>query len=129
MNLSEYKDYLTGAIAVEANFTSDETARRAFETLVEHLREMDLNEQYMQDAWRGHGELPDDAQRKDALRTALAEYRSYDKAEQLQPGHSTYFETPERFNATIAPFLAWWASCIWSAPASRADQRSIFSPS
>ncbi len=36
MNLSEYKDYLTGAIAVEANFTSDETARRAFETLVEH---------------------------------------------------------------------------------------------
>ena len=83
MNLSEYKDYLTGAIAVEANFTSDETARRAFETLVEHLREMDLDEQYMQDAWRGHGEQPDDAQRKDALRTALAEYRSYDKAEQL----------------------------------------------
>ncbi len=38
MNLSEYKDYLTGAITVEANFTSDETARRAFETLVEHVR-------------------------------------------------------------------------------------------
>jgi hypothetical protein len=37
----------------------------------------------MQDAWRKHGELPDDAQRKDALRIALAEYRSYDKAEQL----------------------------------------------
>ncbi len=83
MNLSEYKDYLTGAIAVEANFTSDETARRAFETLVEHLRELDMNDQHMQDAWRGHDELPDDVQRKDALKTALAKYRSYDKAEQL----------------------------------------------
>ncbi len=83
MNLSEYKDFLTEAIVVQASFTSDETARKAFETLVEHLREMDMNDQYMQDAWRGHGELPDDAQRKDALRTALVEYRSYDKAEQL----------------------------------------------
>ncbi len=83
MNLSEYKDYLTGAIAVEANFTSDETARRAFETLVEHVREMDTSDKYMQDAWRDHGQLLDDAQRKDALRTALAEYRSYDKAGQL----------------------------------------------
>ncbi len=68
---------------MEANFTSGDTARSAFETLVEHLREMDMNDQYMQDAWREHGELPDDVQRKDALRTALAEYRSYDKAEQL----------------------------------------------
>ena len=83
MNLSEYKDYLTEAIAVQASFTSDQTARRAFETLVEHLREMDMNDQYMQGAWREHGELPDATQRKDALRTALAEYRSYDKAEQL----------------------------------------------
>jgi hypothetical protein len=83
MNLSEYKDYLTEAIAVEAGKTSDETARRAFENLVEHLHEMDMNDKYMQDAWREHGELPDDAQRKDALRTALAGYRSYDKAEQL----------------------------------------------
>ena len=83
MNLSEYKDYLTGAIAVEANFTSDETARREFETLVEHLREMDMNDQYMQDAWREHGELPDDAQRKNALKSALAEYRSRGRAEQL----------------------------------------------
>ncbi len=83
MNLSEYKDSLTEAIAVEANFTSDETARRAFEVLVEILREMDMNDQYMQDAWRKHGELPDDAQRKDTLKTALAEYRSHDKAEQL----------------------------------------------
>jgi hypothetical protein len=83
MNISEYKNYLTEAIAVEANFTSDETARRAFETLVEHLSEMDASDKYMQDAWRDHGQLPDDAQRKDALGTALAEYRSYDKAEQL----------------------------------------------
>ena len=83
MNISEYKNYLTEAIAVESNFTSDETARRAFETLAERLREMDTNSQYMQDAWHNHGQLPDDAQRKDALRTALAEYRSYDKAEQL----------------------------------------------
>ena len=83
MNLSEYKDSLTEAIAVKATFTSDETARRAFEALVENLREMDMNDQYMQDAWREHGELPDDAQRKDALRTALAEYRSHDKSEQL----------------------------------------------
>jgi hypothetical protein len=83
MNLSDYKDYLTEAIAVEAAETSDETAGRAFETLVEHLREMDMNDKYLQDAWREHGELPDDAQRKDALRTALTEYRSYDKAEQL----------------------------------------------
>jgi hypothetical protein len=83
MNLSEFKDYLTEAIAVEVTFTSDETARRAFETLVEHLREMDMNDQYMQDAWRAHGELPDDPQRKDALKIALAEYRSYDDAEQL----------------------------------------------
>ncbi len=83
MNLSEYKDFLTEAIAVQASFTSDQTARKAFETLVEHLCEMDMNDQYMQDAWREHGELPDDAQRKDALRTALAEYRSYDQAEQL----------------------------------------------
>jgi hypothetical protein len=37
----------------------------------------------MQDAWRAHGELPDDTQRKDALQIALAEYRSYDKAEKL----------------------------------------------
>jgi hypothetical protein len=37
----------------------------------------------MQDAWRAHGELPDNAQRKDALKTALAEYRSYNDAEQL----------------------------------------------
>jgi hypothetical protein len=42
-----------------------------------------LNDQHMQDAWRAHGELPDDAQRKDALKTALAEYSSYDDAEQL----------------------------------------------
>jgi hypothetical protein len=83
MNLSEYKDYLTEAIAVEATFISGETARGACETLVEHLREMDMNDQYMQDAWRAHGELPDDAQRKDALKTALAEYRSYDDAEQV----------------------------------------------
>ncbi len=83
MNLSEYKDYLTEAIAVEANFTSDESARRAFEALLEHLREMETNDKYMQDAWRDHGQLPDDAQRKDTLRTALAEYRFYDKAEQL----------------------------------------------
>ena len=83
MNISEYKNYLTEAIAVESNFTSDETARRAFETLVEHVREMDASDKYMQDAWRDHGQLPDDAQRKDALGTALAEYRSYDKAEQL----------------------------------------------
>ncbi len=83
MNFSEYKDYLTEAIAVETTFISDETTRGAFETLVEHLREMDMNDQYLQDAWREHGELPDDVQRKDALRTALAEYRSYDKAEQL----------------------------------------------
>jgi len=82
MNLSEYKDYLAEAIAVEATFTSEETARRAFETLVEHLREMDMNDQHMQGAWREHGELQDDAQRKDAQKTALAEYRSYDKAEQ-----------------------------------------------
>ncbi len=68
---------------MKATFTSDETARRAFEALVENLREMDMNDQYMQDAWREHGELPDDAQRKDALRTALAEYRSHDKSEQL----------------------------------------------
>ncbi len=80
MNLSEYKDSLTEAIAVKATFTSDETARRAFEVLVEILREMDMNDQYMQDAWRKHGELPDDAQRRDALKTALAEYRSHDKA-------------------------------------------------
>ena len=83
MNLSEYKDYLTEAIAVEATFISGQTARDACETLVEHLREMDINDQYMQDAWRAHGELPDGAQRKDALKTALAEYRSYDAAEQL----------------------------------------------
>ena len=83
MNLSEYKDYLTEAIAVAATFTSDEAARKAFETLIEHLREMDMNDQHMQDAWREHGELPDAAQRKDALRTALADYRSHDKAEQL----------------------------------------------
>jgi len=83
MKISEYKNYLTEAIAVEANFTSDETARRAFETLVEHLREMDTSDKYMQDAWRDHGQLLDDAHRKDALRTALAEYRSYDKAGQL----------------------------------------------
>ena len=83
MNLSEYKGYLTEAVAAEAAETSDEAARRAFETLIEHLREMDTNDKYLQDAWRKHGELPDDAQRKDALRTALAEYRSYDKAEQL----------------------------------------------
>jgi hypothetical protein len=83
MNLSEYQDYLTDAVAVEAAKTSDETARGAFENLVERLREMDASDQYMQDAWREHGELPDDAQRKDALRTALAEYGSYDKAEQL----------------------------------------------
>lgn len=83
MNLSEYKDYLAEAIAVEAAETSDETARRAFENLIEHLREMDTTDQYMQNAWREHGQLPDDAQRKDALRTALAQYRSYDKAEQL----------------------------------------------
>ncbi len=83
MNLSDYKDHLAEAVAVEATFTSDEMARRAFETLVEHLREMNMNDQYMQDAWYEHGELPDDAQRKDALKTALAEYRSYDKAEQL----------------------------------------------
>ena len=83
MNLSEYKDYLTEAIAVEATFISGETARAACETLVEHLREMDMNDQYMQDAWRVHGELPDDAQRKDAMKTALVEYRSYNDAEQL----------------------------------------------
>jgi hypothetical protein len=83
MNISEYKNYLTEAIAVEANFTSDETARRTFETLVEHVREMDTSDKYMQDAWRDHGQLLDDAQRKDALKTALAEYRSHDKAEQL----------------------------------------------
>jgi len=83
MNLSEYKDYLTGAIAAEAAGTSDEKARGAFENLVERLRAMDASDNYMQDAWHEHGELPDDAQRKDALRTALAEYRSYDKAEQL----------------------------------------------
>ena len=83
MNLSEYKDYLTGAIAVEAAKSSDETARRTFENLIEYLREMDTNDQYVQNAWREHGQLPDDAQRKDALKIALAEYRSYDKAEQL----------------------------------------------
>jgi hypothetical protein len=83
MNLSEYKKYLTDAIAVEAAETSDETARGAFENLIERLRAMDASDNYMQDAWRKHGELPDDAQRKDALRIALAEYRSYDKAEQL----------------------------------------------
>jgi len=71
MNISEYKNYLTEAIAVEANFTSDD------------VREMDTSDKYMQDAWRDHGQLLDDAQRKDALRTALAEYRSYDKAGQL----------------------------------------------
>jgi hypothetical protein len=89
MNISEYKNYLTEAIAVEANFTSDETTRRAFETLVEHVREMDTSDKYMQDAWRDHGELPDATQRKGALKTALAEYRSHDKAEQL----STVFLT------------------------------------
>jgi hypothetical protein len=83
MNLSEYKDYLTEAITVGSTFISDETARGAFETLAEHLSEMDMNDQYMQDAWRAHGELPDNAQRKDALKTALAEYRSYDDAEQV----------------------------------------------
>ncbi len=83
MTLSEYKDYLTEAIGMEANFTSDKTARRAFVVLVKHLREMDTNDQYMQDAWHEHDELPDAARRKDALRAALAEYRSYDKAEQL----------------------------------------------
>ncbi len=83
MTLSEYKECLIEAIAVEAAESRDETARGAFETLVEHLREMDTNDKYMQDAWRDHGQLPVDAQRKDALRTALAEYRSHDKAEQL----------------------------------------------
>ncbi|MEE8455701.1 MAG: hypothetical protein V3R90_13310 [Limibaculum sp.] len=83
MNLSEYKIYLTEAIGVEAIFVSDETARNAFQTLVERLCEMDMADQYVQDAWREHGELPDDARRKDALKTALAEYRSYDKAGQL----------------------------------------------
>ena len=50
MNISEYKNYLTEAIAVEANFTSDEMARRALETLAEHLREADTSDKYMQDA-------------------------------------------------------------------------------
>lgn len=83
MNIAEYKNYLTEAISVKANFTSDETARRVFETLVEHVREMDTSDKYMQDAWRDHGELPDATRRKDALKTALAEYSSHDKAEQL----------------------------------------------
>jgi hypothetical protein len=83
MTLSDYIDCLIKAIAAEAAETSDNAAQRAFEDLAEHLRAMDMHDKYVEDAWREHGELPDEAQRKDALRTALAEYRSYDKAEQL----------------------------------------------
>jgi hypothetical protein len=34
-------------------------------------------------AWKAHGQLTNDAQSRKALQTALGEYRSYDKAEQV----------------------------------------------
>lgn len=81
MDLSEYKDTLTGAVAAAA--ASDEKGRAVLETLVRHLRDMDLNDKYMQDAWRAHGELTNDSQSHEALESALTTYRSYDEAEQL----------------------------------------------
>ena len=82
MTMSNYKGYLIEAIALEGAKASDPRAREAYEGLVERLRHMDENDGYLEDAWREHSQLPDEAQR-DALRTALAEYRGHDKAEQL----------------------------------------------
>ena len=82
MTMSSYKGYLIEAIAREGARASDPSARRAFAGLIERLRHMDENDRYLEDAWREHSQLSDKAQR-DALRTALAEYRGHDKAEQL----------------------------------------------
>ena len=82
MTMSNYKGYLIEAIAREGAQASDPLAREAYKSLVERLRRMDENDGYLEDAWREHSQLPDEAQR-DALRIALAEYRGYDKAKQL----------------------------------------------
>ena len=82
MDVSEYKGNLIEAIALEAAKASDLEAREAFEALAARLRDMDVHDTYLEDAWREHGELPAEAQR-DALKTALAEFRAHDKAEQL----------------------------------------------
>lgn len=83
MDLSEYKDTLTGAVAAAAAAATDENGRAVLETLVRHLRDMDMNDRYMQDAWRAHGELPNDSQSHEALASALTTYQAYDEAEQL----------------------------------------------
>ena len=78
MDLSDYKESLIAAVSANAAEASDETQRTAYQTLVAHLREMDANDKYMQDACREHGALPDQSQRDEALRTALSEFRTYD---------------------------------------------------
>lgn len=83
MKISEYKDHLIEAVAAQAAGTSDQATRQALEGLVAHLREMGPDDTYLADAWREHGQLPDEAQRKDALHTALEEFHTYDRAEQL----------------------------------------------
>ncbi|MCG8547184.1 MAG: hypothetical protein MJE12_23550 [Alphaproteobacteria bacterium] len=83
MDLPEYKEFLIDAVTKAAEETSDESARGAYQALVGRLREMDPNDQYLQDALNGHGNLPDESQRNEALRTALSEFHAYDAAEQL----------------------------------------------
>ena len=83
MDLPEYKQFLIDAVSKAAQDTTDESVRGAYQTLVGRLREMDSNDKYLRGALDGHGNLPDESQRNEALRTALSEFHTYDAAEQL----------------------------------------------
>ena len=83
MDLLEYRNYLVGQLERENAEEPDAGARHVLNDLVKHLREMDVTDQYMLEAWKAHGQLTDQGLQREALTTALDEYRSYNRSEQL----------------------------------------------
>lgn len=83
MDLLEYRNHLVERVAGEAAEEPDAGTRDVLRALVKHLRQMDVTDHYMLEAWKAHGQLTDRGLQREALETALTEYRSYDRAEQL----------------------------------------------
>ncbi len=83
MQPSEFKDYLIKAIATAAGAASAGPERQALARLAGRLHDLADDDDYLEKARLAYDEQPDDAQRKDALNTALSEYHNYDDAQQL----------------------------------------------
>ncbi len=83
MDLLEYKKFLVESVTAGARKAAGQAAQQALSDLSEHLRQMEPTDRFLLAAWQAHGQLTNEAQSQEALRTALGEFRAYDTAEQV----------------------------------------------